>query len=206
MILSVRGLRPQWAEASGVKVMEMTLSWATTSFPGYERLEQGLAVEKMSVYCLRWACGCNSTSGTLCRVVYIDGIVSANVNLCFLGFPGGSAGKESPCNAGDPGSIPGLGRSPGEGNGYPLQCSCLENFMNRRAWQDTILGVTKSGTWLSTHSMYIVISFPFGWLKIIIWCCKVLTWRKKHCISLHMSFERTIWFEEDWKKKTKKRL
>ena len=45
----------------------------------------------------------------------------------FLGFPGGSAGKESACNARDLGSIPGLGRSPGEGNGYPLQYSCLEN-------------------------------------------------------------------------------
>ena len=48
----------------------------------------------------------------------------------FLGFPGGSAGKESTCNEGDLGSIPGLGRSPGEGKGYPLQCSCLENFMD----------------------------------------------------------------------------
>ena len=43
------------------------------------------------------------------------------------GFPGGSAGKQSACNAGDPGLIPGLGRSPGEGNGNPFQCSCLEN-------------------------------------------------------------------------------
>ena len=47
----------------------------------------------------------------------------------FLGFPCGSAGKESACNAGDLGSIPGLGRSPGEGKGYPLQYSCLENSM-----------------------------------------------------------------------------
>ena len=46
------------------------------------------------------------------------------------GFPGSSAGKESSCNAGDPGSIPGLGRSPGEGNSYPLQCSGLENSMD----------------------------------------------------------------------------
>ena len=45
----------------------------------------------------------------------------------FGGFPGGSEGKESACNAGNPGSIPGLGRSPGEGNGNPLQYSCLEN-------------------------------------------------------------------------------
>ena len=52
----------------------------------------------------------------------------------FLGFPGGSAGKESACNARDLGSIPGLGRSPGEGNGYPLQYSFLENSMDRRAW------------------------------------------------------------------------
>ena len=48
----------------------------------------------------------------------------------FLGFPGGSAGKESTCNAGDVGSIPGLGRSPGEGNGYPFQYSGLENSMD----------------------------------------------------------------------------
>ena len=51
------------------------------------------------------------------------------------GFPGGSNGKEPTCNAGDPGSIPGLGRSPRGGNGYPLQYSCLENPMDRRAWR-----------------------------------------------------------------------
>ena len=49
-------------------------------------------------------------------------------------FPGGSDGKASACNEGDPGSIPGLGRSPGEGNGNPLQHSCLENPMDRGAW------------------------------------------------------------------------
>ena len=51
-----------------------------------------------------------------------------------VGFPGGSAGKESACNAGDLGSIPGLGRSPGEGNGNPLQYSCLENPIDGGAW------------------------------------------------------------------------
>ena len=51
-----------------------------------------------------------------------------------LGFPGGSDGKASAYNAGDPGSIPGLGRSPGEGNGNPLQHSCLENPMDGEAW------------------------------------------------------------------------
>ena len=50
------------------------------------------------------------------------------------GFPSGSDGKASVCNAGDPGSIPELGRSPGEGNGSPLQYSCLENPMDRGAW------------------------------------------------------------------------
>ena len=50
--------------------------------------------------------------------------------LCKLGFPGGSAGEESVCNAGDRGSIPGLGRSPGQGNSYPLQYSGLENSMD----------------------------------------------------------------------------
>ena len=52
----------------------------------------------------------------------------------FLSFPGGSDGKVSACNAGDPGSIPGLGRSPGEGNGNPLQYSCLENPTDGGAW------------------------------------------------------------------------
>ena len=51
-----------------------------------------------------------------------------------MGFPGGSEVKASDCNAGDLGSIPGLGRSPGEGNGNPLQYSCLENPMEGGAW------------------------------------------------------------------------
>ena len=65
-----------------------------------------------------------------------------------LGFPGGSDGKESACNLGDLGSIPGLGRSPGGGHSNPLQRSCLENPMDRRAWWATVHGVAKSWTWL----------------------------------------------------------
>ena len=62
-----------------------------------------------------------------------------------MGFLGGSDGKESACNAGDPSLIPGLGRSPGEGNGCPLQYSCLDNSMDRGAWQATIVhGVVKN--------------------------------------------------------------
>ena len=57
------------------------------------------------------------------------------------GFPGDSDGKESACNAGDPGSIPGLGRSPREGNGNPLQYSRLENAMDTGAWPATVHGV-----------------------------------------------------------------
>ena len=70
------------------------------------------------------------------------------------GFPGGAEGKESTYNAGDLGSIPGSGRSPGEGDGYSLQCSCLENPMNRGALWATVHGVSKIRTQLSdqTHT------------------------------------------------------
>ena len=67
-------------------------------------------------------------------------------NLLEGGFPCSSVGKESACNAGDPGLIPGSGRSPGEGNGNPLQYSCLGNAMDRAAWRATVHGVTKSDT------------------------------------------------------------
>ena len=72
----------------------------------------------------------------------INTCYSDNLNDCLAqGFPGGSVGKESACNAGDLGSIPGLERSPGEGNGYPLQYSGLENSMGC-----IVHGVTKSQT------------------------------------------------------------
>ena len=66
--------------------------------------------------------------------------------LVYIGLPWGLSGKESACNARDPGSIPGAGRSPGEGNGTPLQCSRLENPMDRGAWRATVHGVTQSQT------------------------------------------------------------
>ena len=65
------------------------------------------------------------------------------------GFPGGSEVKASACNVGDLGSIPGLGRSPGEGNGNPLQYSCLDNPMDGGAWWATVHGIAKSWTRLS---------------------------------------------------------
>ena len=64
-------------------------------------------------------------------------------------FPGD--GKDSACNSGDPVSIPGSGRSPGEGNGNPLQYSCLENSMDRGAWWATVHGVTESDM-TNTHT------------------------------------------------------
>ena len=63
-----------------------------------------------------------------------------------MSFPGGSGGKESACNVGNLGSIYGSGRSPGEGNGNPLQCSCLGNPMDKEAWWATVHRVTKSQT------------------------------------------------------------
>ena len=71
--------------------------------------------------------------------------------MCQPFFPGGSDGKASACNAGDLGSIPGLGRSPGEGNGSPLQYPCLENLMDRGAWQATVHGVERVGHDLLTE-------------------------------------------------------
>ena len=85
----------------------------------------------------------------------------------FLGFPGGSAGKESAGDAGDMGLIPGLGRSPGEVNTYPLQCSGLENSMDC-----IVQGVAKSGTRLSnfhtyTHTHILCTEYPVTYLGVL---------------------------------------
>ena len=71
-----------------------------------------------------------------------------------MDFPGGSDGKASAYNAGDRGSIPGLRRFPGEGNGTPLQHSCLENPMDRGAWWAAVHGVAKSRTRLSNFTFF----------------------------------------------------
>ena len=70
-----------------------------------------------------------------------------------MGFPGGAVGKQSSCNAGDTGSIPRSGWSPGEGHGNPIQDSCLENPMDSRAWWATVHRVAKNGTWLKQLSI-----------------------------------------------------
>ena len=81
---------------------------------------------------------------------------------CLFNFPGGSEDKVSACNAGDLGSIPGLGKSPGEGNGNLLQYSCLENPRDRGAWWAAVYGVAQSRTRLKrlSSSMYIFIILP----------------------------------------------
>ena len=81
----------------------------------------------------------------------------------FLGFPGGSDGKESACNVGDLHSTPGSGRSPGEGNDYPLQYSRLENSMDRGIWQATVHGVAKSQTRLRDFQFGLIGSFCRCW-------------------------------------------
>ena len=77
--------------------------------------------------------------------VYIDGYMCVYVYIhIYIYIYGGSDGKDSACNAGDLGLIPGSGRSPGEGKGYPLQYYCLENPMDREAWQaGSVHGVTE---------------------------------------------------------------
>ena len=97
----------------------------------------GLAVSGTGVYCFSFQ--------------YLS-----NVSQGWEGFPGGSDSKESACSAGDLGSIPGLGRDPGEGNGIPLQHSRLENPMDGGAWWATVHGVAKSQTQLSDFTFTII--------------------------------------------------
>ena len=104
----------------------------------------------------------------LTRWTFSGKVMSLLFNMLFrlvMSFSGDSDGKASAYNAGDPGSIPGSGKSPGEGNGNPFQYSCLENPMDRGAWWATVHGVAKSQTRLSdfththTHTHRLVIAF-----------------------------------------------
>ena len=99
-------------------------------------------------------------------------------SLVFLGFPGGSACKESTCSAGDPGSIPGLGRSPGEGKGYPLQYSGLENCMDC-----IVYGVTRSRTRLSDFHFNLFKTGPYlGRLQTSLDCVVVFKLWPQRCL------------------------
>ena len=129
----------KWKAGSGEKCTSS--SWHTAA---YSRLQLSVNDSTTPTNCFRLAKLQNSSSGH--RFALLD---FTTVRL--RGFPGGSDGKESAYNAGDSGSIPGLGRSPGEGNGNPLQYSCLENPTHRGAWQATVHGVTKNQTQLSNE-------------------------------------------------------
>ena len=100
------------------------------------------------------------------------------------GFPSGSEGKEPACTVGDPHLIPGLGRSPREGNGNPLQYSCLKNPMHSGAWQATIHGVTKSRTWMSNFTFIII--HPGMWKE-----CWSISWETLVLISGQIIFDCT---------------
>ena len=103
------------------------------------------------------------------------------------GLPCGLEGKESACNAGDPGSIPASGRSSGEGNDNPLQYSCLENPIDRGTWQAMVHWVTKSWTRLSNQHYYFYpglsafhelfyLTFTLIQLSTVIWPVEKLNW------------------------------
>ena len=95
---------------------------------------------------------CMSNKHILVEFIMPHNIHNNTQNNTHQGFPGGSEVKASACNAGDLGSIPGSGRSPGEGNGNPLQYSCLEYPMDGGAWWATVHGVTKSQTQLNNFT------------------------------------------------------
>ena len=102
-------------------------------------------------------------------------------------FPGGSDGKESTCNVEDPGLISQLERIPREGNGYPLQCSCLENPMDRGALWAIVHGVAESGTTEQTFTTIVTDGKGYDWVK----CATVSSlflFGQGRSSSLHMDF------------------
>ena len=105
----------------------------------------------------------------------------------YLYITGGSDSKKSAHKAGDPGLIPGLGRSPGEGNGNPPQYSCLGNPMNRGAWWATVHGVTKCWTWLSKDDN---ISTGRERQKVCVWGCLSCT---KSKIQFYLYWSVRVW-------------
>ena len=120
-------------------------------------------------------------------------------------FLGSSEVKASACNAGDLGSIPGLGRSPGEGNGNPLQYSCLENPMDGGAWWATVHGVTKSQTRLSDFTFTFCLQYRR--LGLNPWVGKI-SWRRKwqySCLEKFMDRGALVGFSP-WDHKSRTRL
>ena len=125
----------------------------------------------------------------------LDYLLGEKYKPLFGDFPGDSAGKESACNAGDLGSIPGLGRSPGEGNGYPLQYSALENSMDC-----IVQGVQRVG-----HD-WVTFTFPFHLFNTLLIQLSV-TCSYKQSYSLQVVLiENFIWALRSWKTTEIKKL
>ena len=119
-------------------LVNVTISQVITGLQSFERFGLLMSCSLCSNYEL----------AITSSILMLSSFLLHSSNACEY-FPGGSDGKESACNAGDLGSIPGSGRSPGEGNGYPLQYSHMEKSMHRRVWQATVHEVAKSRIQLS---------------------------------------------------------
>ena len=130
--------RPSFTLALNYFYAQGFRSWEGVRFIINYNLED--ETSRLRRLCCAWATSLCGRGWTLCWI---------NIHLIAQGFPCASDSKESACNMGEMGSTPGLGRSPAEGHGYPLQYSCLKNSMHRRAWQSAVHGITKSQTWLS---------------------------------------------------------
>ena len=118
-------------------------------------------------------------------------IICIQTCLC-MGFPGGSDSKESACNTGDTGLIPGSGRSPGEGDGNPLQYSSLGNPMDRGTWRATVGGVANSQTRPSNKDFHTFI-FKRKMCQVFIFLLMPsLQSRKASCISIHGVQQHTL--------------
>ena len=117
----------------------------------YILLRLSLNNEKACCECFKSLFAGEKNTHELIQLLCYADIILQFIQCVGAGFPYpcSSNGKESDCNAGDQGSIPGLGSSSGKGNGNPLQYSCLENSRDRGAWQATTFGIAKSRTQLS---------------------------------------------------------
>ena len=114
--------------------------------------------------------------------------------ITYLGFHGGSGGKESACNVRDLGSIPGLGRSPGEGNSFPLQYSGLENWMDRGAWRAIVHGLAKSQTQMRDWQFQFTYTFLLMFIPYssVIWELSLI-YPLFFDIFVFFLFGRTMW-------------
>ena len=146
----------------------------------YETTKTQIPLYVCSEYGPDWLCASNTRTrgkfSTKLDFLCIHGVYKGDCILNFIpsywGLPRWLSGNEFACNAGDSGdtdSIPVLGRSPGEGNGNPLQYSCLEISMDRGAWQATVHGVAKSQTRLSMHHHTEKPECTFGWPSTLLW-------------------------------------